>query len=164
ASVSWRKAVRQARAWDNSHDACYVEITYRNLLHNPEATLKKICQALNLDYAPSMLSPQRESAVDRSGDKSPRARYRSLDPSRQDRWRKKLTPLDVSIVEQACHREMAWWDYQPVNPPVPTAQIVSRQLQEITHYFYKQTGKTVKAYGRKLGWKLGYGALPLPQN
>jgi len=134
------------------------------LLQKPNETLKYLCRTLDLDFVPTMLDFEQKTTLYAPNSQPRQVRYRTLDPSRLYQWREQLSSVDIQLVEMACQREMAWWNYELVNPSVPKGELFWRQVQEVPHYYYKKAGRSVKAYGRKLGWKLGLGHLPLPQN
>ena len=164
AAMAWRQAMRQSHAWKETSPAPYVEVTYKNLLQTPKETLQYLCRALDLEFVPTMLDFEQKTTLYAPNSQPRQVKYRTLDPSRLYQWREQLSPADIRLVELACQHEMAWLNYEPLNPSVPKSELFRRQVREVPHYYYKKAGRSVKAYGRKLSWKLGFGNLPLPQN
>lgn len=164
AAHAWRRALRHRPGWQQIFGHNYVEITYENFLQEPDRTLTSLCRALNIEFTPEMLTFEQESTVYTPDHQPLTVKRRTLDPSRLDQWRERLSASDIQLIEHVCGQEMVSLKYQPLNPPAAQGQLFRRQLKERSAYAVKKTGKRIKGYGRKLGWKLGIGTLPLPQN
>ena len=99
--------------------ARYVEARYEDLVRDPEPTLRRICEFIDLDFDPGMLS-YHERAAERlaemsgelraeGGHATQEAGYRVAnhepttkppDPSKLDKWRRAMTAADVAAYEE----------------------------------------------------------------
>ena len=64
-----------------------IEVTYENLITNPEQELTRICQFLRLSYAPEMMTYVQDTTYD------------TPDPAYIAQWRRKLSDRQVQLVE-----------------------------------------------------------------
>lgn len=93
----------------------YIKIIYENLLHDPETTLKTLCQQLGIDFHPDMLSFGKAaerivSAEEMSWKKE------TLGPllrNNQGKWKKDLTETEVTLCERVLPELSQKGIYQP---------------------------------------------------
>jgi hypothetical protein len=65
----------------------WIDVRYEDLVDDAPGTLARICELVGIPFSPEMLSyPGRSS-------------YRAPDPGRKERWRTRLAPLEVQLVE-----------------------------------------------------------------
>ncbi|MGI9020610.1 MAG: sulfotransferase family protein [Solirubrobacterales bacterium] len=114
----WQKRVRKARAKGEALEH-YLEIRYEDLVREPESTLRRVCEFIELDWDPALLDYHRRSSerlaeLDRDipawGKKLPRSAESRMalheqttkppDPARIDRWRSELSAADIATFEQ----------------------------------------------------------------
>lgn len=126
----WQKRVRKARAKGDQLDH-YLEIRYEALVREPEATLRQVCEFIELDWDPALLdyhrrSEERLAELDRDipawGKKLPRSAESRMalhqqttkppDPARIDRWRDELSAEDVATFEQVAGGLLTELDYE----------------------------------------------------
>jgi Sulfotransferase family len=117
AARRWRKRVRHARKQGERLDH-YLEIRYESLVTEPEATLRSVCDFIELDWDPVMLayhqrSEERLAELDRDipaweGKLARSAESRMAlhtqttkppDPARIDRWRGEMSAADLVTFE-----------------------------------------------------------------
>jgi sulfotransferase family protein len=114
----WRHRInRTRRAADHVPD--YIEIRYEDLVADPEATLRRICEYIELDYSPQMLeyhrrAPERLAELGRelpaeeakrglSAESRLEAHAMTAEPPRTDRagrWRNEMSEADLATFEE----------------------------------------------------------------
>ncbi len=118
-AAKWVKRIRKSREQAASlKGPRYVEARYEDLVRDPEATLRRICEFVELPWDEGMLS-YHERAAERlaemagelraeGGHSTQHAGYRidnhapttkPPDPSKLDKWRTQMTPEDVAAYE-----------------------------------------------------------------
>ena len=129
----WQKRVRKARSKGAELDH-YLEIRYESLVREPEATLRQVCEFIDLEWDPAVLeyhrrSEERLAELDRDipawGKKLPRSAEsrmalhtqttKPLDPARIDRWREELSAEDVATFERVAGDLLAELGYEPAS-------------------------------------------------
>jgi hypothetical protein len=63
----WRRRIENARRQAKRLDRRYIELRYEDLISGPEAALGRVCELIELDYDPVMLS-YHENAAERLGE------------------------------------------------------------------------------------------------
>ena len=121
-----RKAQRQGRKLDH-----YLEIRYEELVRDPEANLRAVCDFVDLPWEDGMLSyhqrsEERLAELDRDipawGDKLPRSAESRMalhqqttkppDPARIDRWRSEMSDDDLATFEREAGDLLAELGYE----------------------------------------------------
>jgi hypothetical protein len=118
-AARWVKRIRKSREQAQSlKGARYVEARYEDLVREPEPTLRRICEFIELDWDPGVLS-YHERAADRLAEMAGELRaegshatqeagYRVQnhapttkppDPSKLDKWRREMSPEDLAAYE-----------------------------------------------------------------
>jgi hypothetical protein len=59
----WEKKVRSARQQEHLMEH-YAEVRYEDLIADPEATLRSVCELLELDFDPAMVDPPERAAIE----------------------------------------------------------------------------------------------------
>jgi len=83
----------------------WVEIRYEDLLRDPEAALASICELVGEAFDPEMLGYPARST------------YAPTDPGNVDRWRDKVSPSAMALVEARLGEAMTEAGYPPEQPP-----------------------------------------------
>ena len=149
----WRDSVRAGRTWQRRGATPYAEVQYEDLVLSPGEALGRLCGQLGISYYPGMLKLDLDTKL-YSPDAPPRSvQYSSPDPSRTMLWRERLSPLEIRMVETCCHKEMAWWGYQPIAPRVSAVRLSARLLGERLRYAVKAAARRVRAGVRRVGWQ-----------
>jgi hypothetical protein len=134
----WRDAVRNARRWAQRNQGRYVELQYEHLVINPQNTLRTLCTALRIPYTQQLLQfEQNETVFDRTTAATVQ-RFTGADSSRVNLWQERLSSADIRLIERCCYREMAWWDYALLQPPVAWLPYSGRFITENGHYQLKR--------------------------
>src|SRR5581483_3012861 len=115
ASLMWRSATEAARAAAAEHGGDRIRLQrFEALVERPADELADLCEWLRLAFRPAMLEvPLVQSSYDPAG-----ARGISAEPAA--RWRTKLSPVEVAVVQRVCGRTMRALGYErePVAAPL----------------------------------------------
>jgi len=109
---STRAAVRNAAR----HPDRYLVVRYEDLARDPEATLRRVCDFVALEYSPEMLAmagaPDHRTGGNSSfGD----LEHSAVSTRAIGRFRTALTPSEIAFVQLVARRELAAHGYQPVD-------------------------------------------------
>lgn len=129
----WRHRIRGTREAAEGVEH-YIEIRYEDLVADPEPVLRRICDLIELDYDPAMLSyhersSERLSELDQplraegskrglTAESRQQAHALTAEPPRTDRvgsWKDSLSPEDVAIFDEYAGKLLAELGYDP--PP-----------------------------------------------
>jgi len=102
----WHKKVRSARVQEHMMDH-YLEVRYESLVEDTEATLRTICDFLELPFDPAMVDPAERSAVEAE-----------LAPV--GIWRERLGPEQLAAFEEVGAEMLSELGYPPA-APAPTS-------------------------------------------
>lgn len=95
-------------------------VRYEDQLQNPERFANELCGFLDMPYHAAMVdfSQYRDATTGRQwqGNSTFSPMFASLDLAAAFRWRTKLSPAALALVEFACGRDMAAFGYSLVNP------------------------------------------------
>jgi Sulfotransferase family len=126
----WRHRINRTRR-AAKHMPDYLEVRYEDLVADPEGTLRRICEHIELDYSPEMLDYHRR-AEDRLAEISQplaeeeekrgltaesrlEAHALTAEPPRTDRtgrWRSEMAPEDLAIFEEHAGELLAELGYE----------------------------------------------------
>lgn len=104
ASKRWLRDVSAGLGLADKYPGDVLLVRYEDLVRAPEATLRRVCVHLGLDYEPALIVPRRQETRDYSSyyasihallDKPP-------DPDRIDLWRTSLGGRQLQLVEYLC--------------------------------------------------------------
>ncbi|WP_081536380.1 sulfotransferase [Rhodovulum sp. P5] len=82
-----------------------IQISYEDLINAPEATLRKLCDFIGIEFVPGMLQYDETST------------YSSPDPSLVAQWKRKMTAREVGLVEHKVGGLLAQAGYAPSGYP-----------------------------------------------
>ena len=125
----WQDSARIGHAQAKNYPERCIEITYEELVKEPETSLKTVCEVLDLSYSTHLLDFELHTTSYTQG-KAKTETFTHPDPSRLDLWKQSLTPLEVAVIEETCKDEMAWWGYTPTYPKVSPLIRAGRMLIE----------------------------------
>jgi hypothetical protein len=131
-AARWVKRIRKSR--EQAHalkGARYVEARYEDLVREPEPTLRRVCEFIELDWDPGVLS-YHERAAERLAEMAGELRaegthatqeagYRIQnhapttkppDPSKLDKWKREMPPEDVAAYESVAGELLAELGYE----------------------------------------------------
>ncbi len=117
-ALAWRKHVTAGRAvLERSVPAAQrITVRYEDLVSAPEEAVRTVCTFLEEDYAPAMLRfhedagryMKKEAASDFN-----RAATRPISTSGLQKWKRRLDPETVAVIESLCGAEMRAFGYEP---------------------------------------------------
>jgi hypothetical protein len=131
-AARWVKRIRKSREQaEGLEGQRYVEARYEDLVREPEKTLRRICEFIELDWDPCMLT-YHERAGERlqemagelrqEGDHAKQAAgyridnhlptTRPPDPSKLDKWRREMPPPEVAAYEQVAGEMLTELGYE----------------------------------------------------
>jgi hypothetical protein len=131
-AARWVKRIRKAREQAQAlKGARYVEARYEDLVRDPEATLRRICEFVEIDWDAGMLS-YHERAAERLAEMAGELRsegkharqeagYRLQnhapttkppDPSKLDKWRREMDPTDLAAYDEVAGEMLGELGYE----------------------------------------------------
>ncbi len=114
-SMLWRSGVAAGDRFAD-HERVFV-LRFEDLLNDPEAQLKRVCEVVGLEYDPSTLDVPRVG----SSHQQDRPTERGLDAKAAGRWRDGgLTPAELALCQKLTGQHMARHGYtlEPIKAPV----------------------------------------------
>lgn len=104
----WSQATRAALAL--AAEPRVTLVRFEDLVQQPEATVRGLCDRLGLEYEAAMLDV---GQVNSSHQSSAGGARRGLHATAIDKWREVLTPTEVAITERGCGALMRRFGYAP---------------------------------------------------
>jgi Sulfotransferase family len=102
--------INAERCWDallpHLDPGRFVELHYEDLVTKPQSELARVCGFIGVEFAPSMLEYQKTAR-----------QYPPPDPTLAFRWKSKLVPGDVALVESRIGHLLESRGYQPSGVP-----------------------------------------------
>jgi hypothetical protein len=130
-SLSWKSAIRAGAAGKRALPGRWARIRYEDLVADAEGVTRRVCNALELDFDPSLLDVSRgiPANFDERGSTD-----RGVATTSVGRWRDVLTSSELAVCRLACRREMDALGYptEGVGGTLPAAlgAIATRSLPE----------------------------------
>lgn len=124
----------------------YLIVQYEKLLQNPIEILSQLCQKLELEFEPSMLSFNK-SAQELMAEEEYQWKKETLGPLMQDninKWSGLLTPLQVGLIEDVLDNIFKQYDYKKSNPKLFIYQKIFIKFLKMFYY----TLAVIYRYGR----------------
>lgn len=107
-SLAWKTAVRAGASVHEQHPARILRIRYEDLVTQPEATLRMICQYLNLQFDPKMLSVGWINSTTAQAQEG----GSEISSAAVGKWRKSLPTADIAACQQITKEEMKQNNYE----------------------------------------------------
>lgn len=106
--LNWLRVVRLHQKYQKRYPQNYTFVRFEDLVSNPETTLRKVCEFLEIDFTEAMLSQPvvGSSFVPRKDQKQ------GLDTSTVDRWRRHLHPILDKWFVFWCKKYLLEFGYQ----------------------------------------------------
>jgi hypothetical protein len=112
----WRRSAALARR--RSGAGRYVAVRYEDLVADPPAVVRRVCEAIELAYRPEMLKmAARPNWWKISGDAALSDRH-DIYTAAVARHLRQLPPADACFIELRAEREMARWGYAKGSAPL----------------------------------------------
>ena len=104
--IKWRQNYENFKNFKarNPHVSCAF-IKYEDLVQNPEATMRKLCDEIGLDYHPQMI---RQHEIENTLIKNPRGQLsvqriqQPIDITSVGRWQRELSDVEISAFLKGC--------------------------------------------------------------
>jgi hypothetical protein len=129
----------------------YLELRYEDLVAEPEARLREVCEFLGLEFEPAMLEYHRDVDPGRLQDHS-----RLAEPPRKDvrRWRDEMPPRDVELFEAVAGGLLSRLAYERAFPS-PSDGARARGAAELAAYRARLAlwSTSLRAFRRSPVWR-----------
>jgi hypothetical protein len=105
------RGIKQARTYFPEN---YYEMFYEDLINQPEAELRKLCDFLEIDYDTNMLDFKR-SASELIKESEVSWKKETLGPllkKNTEKWKRELTNKQLFVIETICRKELNQWNYR----------------------------------------------------
>jgi Sulfotransferase family len=108
ASLMWRSATQASLAARRQYGPERILLqSYEKLVSEPESSTRGLCEWLGLSYQPAMLDVPLVQSSYAPGEQ------RGISIAPLARWREKLTPAEVSVIQSSCRELMREFGYEP---------------------------------------------------
>jgi len=124
----WRRATEVAARLAGTDR--FTAIRFEDLVNNGEATVRKLCEDLKVDFQPEMLDVGR---VNSSHESSVGGAKKGLHPDAIDMWRKTLGPAEIAITEKLCATQMRQYNYAPFGTTLSIWSNLGYRVSYILH-------------------------------
>lgn len=105
-TMAWLRAAHLHYRYQRRYPNNYVLSRFEDLVSQPEETVRKLCDSLDLEFHPAMLNPPR---VDSSFDRKPEVGF---DPKTLDRWQQVLSPWMKVWLHTCLGRQLEVFGYR----------------------------------------------------
>ncbi len=109
----WQRHVAAGRALKELFAGRVAEVRYEDLVTNPEATLKQLCEFLELPFCPSLVHGQRFEPAEHSKRQHELVGQAPVQ-NRIEAWKNTLSARDAAYIEFACFAMMRELGYGPL--------------------------------------------------
>lgn len=129
-----RRVLHDARCWQSQVDELVTRwladgriilVRYEDLVSNPKAVMQTVCDFVGELFSECMITGRRWSDVSGRPLAEPRRRtsweaehlarsVRPISSDAIDKWRTRLTAMEIGAIEDACSRGMEWAGYRPI--------------------------------------------------
>lgn len=107
-SISWRAAVHTGEDARRRYPDNILTVRYEDLVTYPVETMQRICDFTGLAYSPDMLNVRLvNSTTQTEGENG------GITTAAVEKWRNKLSPEEVSLIQSVVGKEMKRLNYKP---------------------------------------------------
>ncbi|HRW11380.1 MAG TPA: sulfotransferase [Caldilineaceae bacterium] len=107
-TLAWKAAVNAVVSAESVDPERVMNIRYEDLVSDPETTVRRICQFLQLEYQETMLDVAWTNSTTQSQGQ------RGIGTESIGKWRRHLTPAMVALCQFVARKEMKKFHYAPV--------------------------------------------------
>lgn len=103
----------------------WTTVRYEDLVREPEATLRRICEVIGEDYEPQMLQYHRSASdymKEEAASTFNAAATRPVTASKIDAWQSRLSACEIAMIETVCAGEMREHGYAFMRPALSAGQ------------------------------------------
>ena len=130
-ALRWRREVERQLAFKAEYPDKVFSLRYEDLILDQENSLRSLCDFLGLPFSELMINyADQKSFVSRNREN--RHTFRAPDPELARKWRKKLTPHQIRIVDSVCRETLLKLQYEPESEPyrLPKWQVAYYRLHQ----------------------------------
>ena len=137
-SLAWTTAFRAGIRAQQKWPACHLPVRYEDLVSRPEETMREICQFLNLQFDPNMLSVGWINSTTIQGEKA----GNRIGTDAVGKWRYLLPAADIAACQWIARKELPAGCYkqEPISPLVYLALPVLL-LRSAAEFFFRLYNK-----------------------
>lgn len=166
--TSWgsRSVARIARRWCQVVDAAekcerslspdrFRLVRYEDLIADPEALLRSICEFLKEPFEPQMLRFSERSDAERGFRADEVWKHNTLqaiDSARAERWRIELTPAQIGLIERLASPRMLPHGYAPLEQPVAAVRAGGAWIADHGQWAWELFRGVLKGRSRRRPW------------
>lgn len=115
-ALRWRREVESQLAFQAEHPYKVFRISYEDLITDQEATLRSVCKFLGLSFSDTMMNHEEQKSYV-SKNRENIHTFRAPDPELARKWRKRLSPHQVRIIESVARDTLTKLGYEPEHEP-----------------------------------------------
>ncbi|NMP22461.1 sulfotransferase [Sulfobacillus harzensis] len=116
-ALQWRGYQSLARAYCLKYGFEFVQIRYEDLIADPEATLRYLCEKLELPFEPEMLNRYgQELLFDPNREPWKLGAARTIDPNNRNKWRQRMPAAEVALFSKICGKYLRKLHYDAPDP------------------------------------------------
>ena len=101
---NWLQTAALIREQEGNEDSVHV-VRFESLLTDPEPVMRGVCDFLEIPFDPAVLIPTKSGELWR-GNSAVMDKFTAISSAPVERWKKIMTPREVSWVELHCRRDM----------------------------------------------------------
>lgn len=132
-----------------------IELRYEDLVREPEAQLRRVCDFLGVGFDPAVLE-YADDATREYGEYHRQAHAKLAsrpDPDRIDLWRRSLTPRQLRVIETIAGPLMRPYGYEPVAPrPAGGVDLLAHRVDRLP----RLAGQIAFSLRKRSGFLPGY--------
>lgn len=124
-------------------------LRYEDLVTNPEPTIKALCNFLEEDFHPEMLSFYKDSSRYMKTEAATSFNKAATQPISKDnleKWKAQLSPGDIARIEAVCRGEMVEYNYPLSSSRVPVAHRAELLIKQLYWKLQEWRHRKVRHY------------------
>ena len=146
------EAVRLRAAWPAER---FQIVRYEDLVSNPEATLRSVCEFLSESFEPEMLQFHERPASERGFREDEvwkQNTLRAVDASRLQQWQTQLSPGQIALIETLAGSRLSQFGYVEHGKSVGVASRTSARLLDHVRWAWELVLGLLKGRSRRRPW------------
>lgn len=124
-------------------------LRYEDIVKAPEPTVQAICSFINVSFEPAMLSFYKDSSrymKAEAANSFNSAATKPISEDMLDKWKKNLTPAEVSMIERVCYDQMRAFGYEMAGTGLSFRQYIELLVKEIYWKMQEQQHRKVRHF------------------
>lgn len=111
-ALRWRNEIMTQLEFEAELPKEVLRIRYEDLVVNQQATLETVCEFIDAPFDHAMLAFDQQKSFIREGRENVNT-TRALDESLTRKWKEKLSPHEIAVVDSICREVMLKAGYEP---------------------------------------------------